>query len=253
MDRNNQIAGLGQPWTPPDGLWHSPPREVSLTGNGRALLGLAVALLACAPVAGILLGVLFNRQADERRLLREQGVPAQARITRLWRHRGEQRRHRAEYTFTANASEYHGQTELARRIWITLAPGSPLPVRYLPTNPDLHQVGNRERKAAPLWVAYLVAVAVATGGGLALLPIRSQRRLLSEGRPALAVVSKHTKGQHGQVSHYEFQVLSGATAAGRCGPAKKPAAIGSTLCVLYNPDNPRWNAPYPLSLVRLSQ
>ena len=52
------------------------------------------------------------------------------------------------------------------------------------------------------------------------------------------------------MAHYELSLLSGATASGKTGPSKKPPAIGSELCVLYEPDRSRHNALYPLSLVR---
>ena len=49
---------------------------------------------------------------------------------------------------------------------------------------------------------------------------------------------------------YEFQLLDGTNVKGRSDVRKVPAE-GTALCVLYLPDNPRRNALYPLSLVRL--
>jgi hypothetical protein len=52
---------------------------------------------------------------------------------------------------------------------------------------------------------------------------------------------------------FDFKLLSGAAAAGSAGPVKEPPAVGAALTVLYDPDNPRRNAPYPFSspLVRI--
>jgi len=52
MDRQAQVAGM-RPWKPPDGLWHSPPRPVSPTAGGRALLALVILLGAGAEIAGV--------------------------------------------------------------------------------------------------------------------------------------------------------------------------------------------------------
>jgi hypothetical protein len=50
--------------------------------------------------------------------------------------------------------------------------------------------------------------------------------------------------------YYEFPILSGAIAEGKSGPCKNPPVIGSTIPVVYDPENPRRNAPYPFALVR---
>jgi hypothetical protein len=51
---------------------------------------------------------------------------------------------------------------------------------------------------------------------------------------------------------YEFSVLSGAVVSGRRSSSSKPPEIGSTIWVLYDPERPKLNRPYPLSLVRLA-
>jgi hypothetical protein len=48
---------------------------------------------------------------------------------------------------------------------------------------------------------------------------------------------------------YEFPLLSGAVASGKAGTSAKPPAIGSVICVIYDPESPKRNAVYPLSLV----
>jgi hypothetical protein len=101
-----------------------------------------------------------------------------------------------------------------------------------------------------------VPLALASCSLLAVLHIRSQIRLLAEGRAAPGLVTKHSKAQHGshgsdlgQKFYYDFPLLNGAIARGQAGPVKKPPAIGATVPVLYDPERPRRNAPYPLSLV----
>jgi hypothetical protein len=82
--------------------------------------------------------------------------------------------------------------------------------------------------------------------------LRKQVRLLTEGRPAPGIVTGWRRTKGGTVLRYEFVLLNGATAKGR-GKSRRPPAIGSPICVLYDPENPRRNAPYPLCLVKLTK
>lgn len=102
-----------------------------------------------------------------------------------------------------------------------------------------------------MWVAPLAAAGLGLGASLCLLAIRRQRRFLEDGRAAPARVTKHKLTKDGCKFYYEFPLLSGATALGQGGPAKHPPAVGTTLCILYDADDPKRNTPYPLSLVKL--
>jgi hypothetical protein len=106
----------------------------------------------------------------------------------------------------------------------------------------------------PLWLPFLVAAGVAALGGLCLRELHRQRRLLTEGRAAPAVVTKHTdtKDSHGgkhKTITYDFPLLNGAMRTGTSGTSSKPPAVGSVICVVYDPDVPTRNKVYPLSLV----
>jgi hypothetical protein len=109
--------------------------------------------------------------------------------------------------------------------------------------------------AIPRWLPFVVAAAIAAIGMLCVYLIHIQRTLLMEGRAAPAVVTGHAKHQtpHGGTQRsltYTFSLLSGATASGKSGTSSKPPAIGSVICVLYDPERPRRSMPYPLPLVR---
>ncbi len=80
--------------------------------------------------------------------------------------------------------------------------------------------------------------------------LQRQRRLLTEGRPAPGIVTRLSRTKGGMQVYYDFLLLSGSVAKGSSGPVSKPPGIGQTVCVLYNPDNPRRNAIYPLCLVK---
>ncbi len=92
-------------------------------------------------------------------------------------------------------------------------------------------------------------------GLLCLFAIQKQRRLLTDGRAAPAIVTAHHRhhsghgGTHRSLT-YEFPLLNGATATGRSQTSSKPPAVGSVICVIYDPDRPTRSMAYPFSLVQ---
>jgi len=130
MDIRFQIEGLQRQWTPPAGLDRARPREVCLTGGGRALIVLAVVLLVAALAAGILLEATARSQAEERRRWDEGAVSAQGRITRQWQRRqGDQNRYWIAYEFARNGRSYTGNARISRALWNSLGTGAAVPVR----------------------------------------------------------------------------------------------------------------------------
>ena len=239
-------------WTPPDGLGYSSLRPVGLTGGGVALLVVAGMMLLGAVAAAIGLGTTARRQAKDHRLLQEQGVNTDAQITRLWRSGDKNQQHLVSYRFTVQEREYVARKGVPSRIWQTLRAGSSLPVRYLPSDPKVNHPTEWDDTPMPNWLPYLLSgalVAIAFG---VTIPLRIQMRLLTEGRPAPGTVTGHRRTKDGTILRYEFQLLNGATAKGR-GQSRRPPAIGAPICVLYDPENPRRNAPYPLTLVKLTK
>lgn len=258
MDIRFKIEALQRQWTPPRGLDRARPREVCLTGAGKALVVLAGALMIAALAVGILLEVAARAQAEKRRVWDEQAVSTQGRVTRLWQRRqGENPRLWMAYEFSANRRTYGGNARISRPLWNSLEVGAAVPVRYIPSRPDVNHPFSQSPDTMPRFLPYVIALVL---GGLCWLCcffVRRERRLLAEGRPAVAIIIGHSRmhrsshgGEVGKVAYYQFAQLSGALAKGETGPRKEPPAIGSTIPILYDPENPGRNSPYPFSLVR---
>lgn len=236
-------------------LQHGVPRDVRFTAGGRALYIAAVAMLVASVAAGVVLNARGVQEADERRLLTESGVRADAVVLRLWRASGEQKQPWVAYRFTVGERGYGGQAKISLTKWRGLQVGAVLPIRYVPERLDLNAPADTERRALPLWVPFLAATPLALGGLTILFVIRADRQLLANGRPAAAVVTQHHKhssshgGTHRSMT-YEFRVLSGAAATGKSSTSKNAPAIGSVIYVVYDPERPRRNKPYPFQLVR---
>ena len=86
--------------------------------------------------------------------------------------------------------------------------------------------------------------------------VRREWQLVANGRPAPAVVTRlrRRRTQHGaqNIVHYEFPLIGGGACQGHYNIARKSMPEGSVICVLYDPDNPRRSAPYPMCLVKLA-
>ncbi len=247
-------------WDPPEGLDRSWPREVCLTGGGKAAVVLAVVMVALGVAAGVGMGLTASREAREARLLETEGVVTDGVITRLWRSSGKDRQPWVAYRFVVGDKGYEANARVSLGRWRNLRVGSAVPVRYVPTQPELSYPFNTPRSPLPFWLPFPVALALVAGGLLTTLPIHTQRKLLSEGRSAQGHVTQHGPLRHsarggnfGRVFYYQFPLLSGAVAKGHSSPVRNPPAVGSTICVLYDPENPRRNAPYPFTHVTLVQ
>src|SRR5438270_907301 len=92
-------------WNPPDGLGYSSLRPVRLSRLGM-ILAVVIALFA---IGGVVLGVVLatksRREARERDLLRDQGVPIDATVLRVWRTGGEENTPRVRYRFEVQGRE----------------------------------------------------------------------------------------------------------------------------------------------------
>jgi hypothetical protein len=236
-------------WKAPAGLDRCRPREVRLTAQGIVLLLIGEAALVGAVLTFLALMHVATQQAQ----LREAGGVANATVTSLWRNRGESRPTMVAYRFAGpdGGNIYEGSAKIPLHIWRNLQVGSALQVRYDRANPSMNVPIGSENRAPPLWLAPLAALGLCALGALVTTPVVKQLRLLAEGRAAPGRVMSLKKTHKGTVVHYEFRLLSGATRTGNTGPLQKPPASGSIVPVLYDSDDPRRQAVYPLALARL--
>ena len=239
-------------WTAPDGLGYSGLRPVRLSGAGYALAALSAIFVIGGLVLGNFLWNQSRRENAQRAQLEREGVRIEATIVRLWRSGGKDNTPRLSYRFQLQDQVVTGSSRAPRKTWNALHVGDPIPVRYLPANPAINHPEDWPANATPVFLAALVPAMFVGLAGLFGVMITRQSRLLSEGRPAPGVVTKTRRSDKNVVVTYEFRVLSGATRTGRCSSGRKSVpAVGSVVCVMYDPDNPRRNGIYPFSLVRL--
>jgi hypothetical protein len=246
----NLSRGTG---TVPPELLGSVPREVRLTASGIAAAGVAVGLFVFAVIAALVMIVANARGEDERALRARDAVAANAEVVQVSVRRGEHPRRSVTYSYEAGGRSYSGRSELGERER-PIEKGAHIRIAFLSSRPDTSWRIGHEPGGFPLWPIPLIAM-VPIGAALGVAwGLRRQWVLLSEGRVAQALVTGQKKvGGHKHTAYritYEFESLSGARHTGRHDAGKSPASVGASVPLIYHRDNPRWNAPYPLSLVR---
>lgn len=248
------MNGSDQPGPLPPELRRAIPRPVRLTVTGKVVL---VAALISVPEALVLGAWLYQSarssqgRAEERR---RSAVITDGIVTAARGGAGGSRR-RVEYGFSVNGRPYRGSFRVHADRTRRYEPGSPLKVAYLPADPAVNWPAHQQPAALPLWIGPVAAACILTVGAGLLAWLRSQRRLLEEGRAAVGAVTRvePIRGRSaGYRIHYEFRLLSGATRTGHFDVARNPLRPAHPVVVLYDPDEPRRQRPYPFPLVRVA-
>ncbi len=251
MTSHERLEDLRQNWKAPRELSRALPREVQLAACGMALAVVGALLLAGAAAAYLALHAAALRGAQREARLDQQGVNTEATITRLWRRSGKERRTMVTYQFQHDGHIYEGSAGVPQKAWRGLREGEPLAVRYMAGDPAENEPRDWRKSPIPEWLPMTLAAVFAAIGALLFYWIGRQKRLLSEGRTAPGIVTHYTCGQHGSKwAHYEFAV-GRAVSKGAAGVSKGSPKVGDTVCVVYEAENPRHNARYPMELVKL--
>jgi hypothetical protein len=243
--------------TLPQELYRSRPRDVRLSGAGRALASIALLFCLAAPAALVLLQRQAHIDRVERDALVQSGVVADGVVVRLKRDSKENKRATVYYQFTANGRSFESHAKVPMARWKALRVGSAVPIRFVPANPAVNIPDGVEPGVLPSALPYILAPLPLLIGLICFLSLQYQRGLLSDGRAALAILKsvKTRRGQHGEKIRslrYEFPLLNGTVQTGSVQTQRAVLDVGSSIAVVYDAEHPRRSRPYPLSLVRLA-
>jgi len=243
-----RLDALWNGWTPPAEL-AATPRQVKLTGFGIAFVVLSLVLALGGIGIAIWLWTGIQSGQTQARLMQTEGREIQGVVQRLWQSGGKHNQNMVAYDFAVAGVTAHSEIAIAADHWRALAAGSPIKVRYLPSNPGVNYPASdppeAERPfAVIIFVVYFLGVA-------SVFPfmIRREWRLLREGQPAPSMVTGNRRARGANFVRYQFALPGGEVFNG-CGK-RSFTEPGSTICILYNPRNPRRNLPYPARLVKL--
>lgn len=230
------------------------PRPVQLTASGGTVVGLGVFLIASA--LAVLAGLAGERAAaqERRERIEREGIATQAEVVENGVTKGENKKRFAVYRYEANGREYRGRVTLRKSDRRPAKRGDGLEIRYFSGEPGKSWVRGYEPGGLPLVLIALLPPGLAIGGVCTIWMVRRQRALLEDGRAAQARVVEVKRvlhdEHHGYKVQYEFKALSGAATRVKLEAKKKPEE-GGVVTLLYDRENPKRCAVYPLPLVRV--
>jgi Protein of unknown function (DUF3592) len=238
-------------WAPPEGLSYSGPRPVRLSGQGLVLVCLSGIFALCASIIGPLAFRAIQGRIDRDTLLSKQGVAAVGTVTKVWKESGKTPTPMVSYRFVAPGGEFTGQSGMRAEVWRGIQPGESLVVRYLPSRPEVNQPAQGIPNPPPAWLAWMPTLMFLWPPIMFWFMIRAQWRLLADGVPVRAVVTRINRSKKTN-AYYEFKIPAGTAITGKSVVSGRSVPdVGAQVCVLYNPENPRKNSLYPLEMVKL--
>lgn len=243
-------------WQPPIELQRSTPREVQLTATGKAAVIATFLLTAAAIFGSVLLG---GRAVEDRRrweAWNADAAPTSAVVAGLRkRGSGESTRYYVDYTYRVGDQVYAASSTVRSHAWKSLRQGQTFDVRYRKSAPATSWLPGKEPEGVPWFAAPLLGISLLIPVPVMAYFLRKQRRLLEEGRAAKGTVTSskrmsHERGSYFRVA-YEFETIAGGRRSGNYTVNRQAPQPGESLVVIYHPEEERWSAKYPLSMVRV--
>lgn len=224
------------------------PRKVCATRQGFWRVTGTAIISAFALAATLWLGKNAMQNIQNWEALRRDGSETVGHVTRT--HNGKY--FTVYYSFTVNGTSVTGNAGAPKQLEQSLQDSSPLSIRYLPANPAVNHPADWEYGPSDsVW--FILPLPIVLSGILFLISLRMERRLVADGVPAAAVVTRtdyHSRG--GYTATYEFRTEDGRVMAKRVGVPSR-LEIGSNIWVLYLRQNPRRSQPYPSPNYRVAE
>jgi hypothetical protein len=232
-----------------------PPRRVELTGSGTALAIVTAVIIAIAIIFTCFITAEAARQLQLRTVLRSGGDETVAKIDKL--HQPYALKEYVDYTFIADGKTYSGKAIVPLDIYHTIKSANSLTIRYLPENPELNHPVDWEWSVMSEWDP-IFTVSLVAGLLCLLFPLSQmlfERRVAAEGVATIGVVTKcSVSGRGGEFVNlkYDFRTQDGTSMRGR-GDFQTRQEIDVRILVLYLPQKPKQNIPYPQSAWRIAK
>ncbi len=243
-------------WQPPIELQRSTPRETQFTGAGKAAVVVMIVLVLTSVAGSIALALRATADESRWKSWSAEAVSTQGEITGLRKQgSGDDTKYYVDYSYQVNGTNYAASGQARSREWRRWKRGDALEVIYRRTEPRQSWLPGHEPKGVPPFAALLFGAALLIPVPLIVHFLKRQQHLVELGRVAEATVVTVKKRSHDRGSYYaveyEFENIAGSRRTGKFNATHKAPQIGEKLTVLYHPDEERWSARYPLSLVQV--
>jgi hypothetical protein len=227
------------------------PRRTRLAKNGIQSAVVFAILLALAVALSIRPGMNAMREMQTKEALLRDGIEAIGQVDRT-------AGHHLNYSFTVDGRSFTGNAFLPDRIKDSLQDSDPIQVRYLPSNPAINSPADWQESNPLAWIPFFGPAVLLLISMVVLISTRIDRRLVKEGRTAVAVVTecieRHGRGGgvNGFTIKYEFRTEDGMVINGNSSCESRPE-IGGSICILYLSWNPRRNQTYSSLCCRVAE
>jgi hypothetical protein len=237
-------------WTAPTELMGPLPRRTRMSLRGAAVAAASVGALAFAVAVAVQYNFDRARLAARTAVWRRESIETTGRVTRVWS-RCKLCTPMASYAFTVDGVAYTGQCPVPASRRAGLRQDGPLSIRYLASNPAINHPAAWAWDEGPSGEGIGAAILLVLQVIATLLLLRRNRRLVAEGVPTVGVVTKsYSRRGAGPRVDYQFRTRDGNVATGT---GRSDAAVGTPICVLYLPREPRRNRSYPVPGCRVAQ
>ncbi|MGA9673189.1 MAG: hypothetical protein WBQ94_28580 [Terracidiphilus sp.] len=223
----------------PSELTTPPPRRPRLSRDGYLMFVIAALFLAFGLAVGSG-GWMDAIQGIPNKAALRQGSSETIGAFVKWKPKS----NTAVYNFTVDGKTFMGQARVPVQLLYSVGHSVSLPIRYFPANPSVNHPADWEWSPDLDWEALVFLFVPMVLPVYMLLVMRLERRLLVEGTPAVAVVTKCTSVQGGIYLKYEFCAQDGRVINGNA-EYRIRQEVGTRICILYLPETPRRNLPYP--------
>jgi hypothetical protein len=226
----------------PEELSGPVPRRIRLSGNTSFLP--FVFLIGVTVIGCLWYCKHVVVQMQQRSALRQDGIEVLGEITSLKRAgRGPDV---VKYTFTANDGIVSGMANVPPALMRDLAESTVINIRYLPSTPAINHPAAWEWSLSSEWLAIFMLMGFLTACIVTSTVFYRERKLLGWGKPVTGIVTNCRVSGRGIISiEYEFRTETGVQVRGS-GNSPDQQETGAGICVLYLPENPRRNLPYPV-------
>ena len=215
------------------------PRRTCLAKNGIVSAIVVTILLVAAGAMSFRPSMNALQKMQTKATLRNSGSDVIGKVERT-------RGYYLDYSFAVDGRSFTGHAFMPDRIQASLKESDPISIRYLTSNPATNRPADWDESDPLVWLPFFLPIILGLISVIVMVFMRIDRRLVAEGTPAVAVVTKFTE-HHGRSGgftiKYEFRNEDGTVITGSSECDDRPETDGS-ICILYMPKNPRRNQAY---------
>jgi hypothetical protein len=216
------------------------PRIVRLSDSSQVALRMLAVLVAITVIGCLWYGNYVIREVQQRSALRLDGVEVTGEITQLKRAgKGPDVVH---YTFIVSGKTFAGMTDVTAELMPSLQQSNRIIVRYLPSDPTVNHPAWWEWSLLSEWPVIFILLAFGLASSATSISFFKARKVLVYGKPAAGTLKSHGSGS--RKASYEFLTPTGTRVTGN-DYISDLRQVGSSVWIVYMPENPRRNVLYP--------